>query len=87
MFGKAGASDGKPKARVEVAALYSSGEDDSDDVKVNADWDATRRFHFDEDEYQLDPVTGTDTIQLLLTGEGNADALLDGVYIDPSQRH
>lgn len=87
MFGQAVGDDRRPKARVEVEVLYSSGEDDSDDVRVNADWDATGRVRFDVDEYVLDPVTGTDTIQLLLSGEGKSNALLDQVYIDPTHRH
>lgn len=87
MFGQALGDNRRPKAQVEVEVLYSSGKAVSDDVRVQANWDATRSFSFDEAEYVLDPVTGTDTIQLLLTGDGATDALLDQVYIDPTHRH
>jgi hypothetical protein len=56
-------------------------------VKLRDDWDATRRFDFDEDAFGLDPETGTGEIRLRLTADGPGTAVLDGVYIDPKMRH
>ena len=87
MFGQADHTARKARARVEVDVLYSSGDTDSADVRVHEDWDATRRFRFDVDEFEIDPITGTDSIQLMFEGEGPAGAVLDGVYVDPTHRH
>lgn len=59
----------------------------SNPVRVEGDWDATERFLLREQNFDLDPVTGTAQIQVRFTGWGPDRALLDGVYIDPRMRN
>lgn len=89
MFGAATDDDrpGRDRAWIAVEIVEADGDDlSSNPVRVAGDWDATWRFLLREQSFDLDPVTGTAQIQLRFTGWGPDTALLDGVYIDPSQR-
>jgi hypothetical protein len=85
MYG-AGFSFRKTKLKVDV--IYN-GERSAESTKLalrRFELAPTDRFSLDESAFGLDPVTGTASIQLVLTPSGGT-AVLDDVYIDPSARN